>query len=114
MGRQPKIVLQFRISTPGEFFDLVIPGYYNVSKLIGKPRSDGRFKANKKSNLVRDFARVFPDYTFTRFDRMPMSKLFGIVLEANVKTVLHGFDQRKIPESVQYSIVKQLNGRSTT
>lgn len=114
MGRQPKIMLEFRIVSPGEFFGLRVPGYYNVSKLIGKPGRNGRFKVAKRSNFVRDFARVFPDFTFTRFDRMPMSKLFGIVLVTNVKTVKNGFDQRRIPESVQYSIVNQLNGQNTT
>jgi hypothetical protein len=61
MGKQPKLVPMFRVISPGEYFGLLIPGYYNVSKLIGKQGRNGRFKAAKRSNFVRDFARIFPN-----------------------------------------------------
>ena len=108
MGRQPKVIIRFRVIDPGDYFGLVIPAYYNVTRIIGKRGRNGGFKGNKRSNLVRDFYRVFPNQVLTRLDRIPLSKLGTVVIRGSVETVKQGFDQRAIPEPVQYSIVRRI------
>ena len=108
MGRQPKVVIWFSVIDLGDYFGLVIPAYYNVDRFIGRRGRNGGFKARKKSNLVRDFYRVFPHHALTRLDRIPLSKFETVVIQGTVETVKQGYDQRAIPEPVQYSIVKRI------
>ncbi len=108
MGRQPKVVMYFSIIEPGDYFGVVLSAYYNVHCAIGKRCRNGGFKAKKRSNLVRDFCRVFPNYTLKRLDRIPISRLGTVVVVGTVETVTHGFDQREIPEAAQYSGVRKI------
>ncbi len=108
MGRQAKVVIQFSVIDPGDYFGAIIPAYYNVERTIGKRERNGRFKAAKRSNLVRDFYRVFPTAPLTRLDRIPLTKLNTTTVIATVETVTHDFSQREIPEVVQYSIVRSI------
>ena len=105
MGRQPKVVVYFAIMEPGEYFQVVLPVYYNAIKLIGKRGKNGGFKAAKKSNLVRDYCRVFPTQPLPRLDRIPLTKLESTVVRGAVDTVKKDFQQRDIPEVAQYSKV---------
>jgi hypothetical protein len=105
MGRQPKVVVYFAITEPGEYFQVVLPAYYNAIKLIGRRCKYGGFKAAKKSNLVRDFCRVFPTQPLPRLDRIPLTKLESTVVRGTVVTVKKDFQQRDIPEVAQYSKV---------
>ena len=108
LGKQPKAVIRFRIVDPGEYFGLIIPAYYNVERIIGKRGRNGRFKSTKRSNLVRDYYRVFPKDPLMRLDRIPLSKLKTIIVIGTVKTVTQDLNQREIPGVVQYSVVKSI------
>ena len=105
MGRQPKVAIYFRIVEPGDYFEIVLPGYYNVLNFIGKRGKSGSFKVAKRSNLARDYCRVFPTDPIPRLDRLPLSKLGNVIIQGTVETVKKGFDQREIPEAVRYSKV---------
>jgi hypothetical protein len=109
MGRQPKVVIRFCVIDPGEYFGVIIPAYYNVQRTIGKRQRNGRFKASKRSNLVRDFYRVFPKEPLVRLDRLPLTKLNTTTVIATVHTVTRDFTQRDLPEVIQYSIVKSID-----
>jgi len=107
-GRQPKVVMYFSIIEPGDYFGAALPAYYCVEKHIGKRGKAGRFKASKKTNLYRDFCRVFPDRPAPRPDRIPLSNLSSVVVQGTVVTVSRGYDQRDIPEAAQYSRVRSI------
>ena len=107
-GRAPKVVIYFRITDPGEFFGVVLPAYYGVTKHKGKYGKSGDFKAGKSSNLFRDFCRVFPDRPAPRLDRIPLSNLASVIVRGQVVTVMRGSDQREIPEIARYSRVKSI------
>ena len=109
MGRQPKVVIYFAIIEPGDHFQVVLPAYYNAIKLIGRRCKYGGFKAAKKSNLVRDFCRVFPTQPLPRLDRISLTKLESIVVRGEVITVKKDFQQRDIPEVAQYSKVVRID-----
>lgn len=105
MGRQPKVAVYFRIVEPGDYYELVLPAYYNVKEFIGKRGKSGRFRAAKKSNLARDYCRVFPNDSFPRLDRLPMSNMASVLILGTVRTVQKDALQRDIPEAVRYSKV---------
>ena len=104
-GRQPKVAVFFRIVDIGENFGVVLPAYYNVDKFIGKRGKSGGFKVAKRSNLARDYCRVFPTERSPRLDRLPISKMSSVIIQGTVRTVEKDSNQREIPEAVRYSKV---------
>lgn len=106
-GKQPKVVLSFKITEFGEYFEWPLERFYNAKRLIGKPGKNGNFQVGRCSDLVRDFARVCPA-PIKRLDRIPMSLLHDIAIIGEVETVTKGHDQKEIPQSVQYSKIARL------
>ena len=109
MGRQPKVVVYFAITEPGDHFQVVLPAYYNVIKLIGRRCKGGGFKAAKKSHLVRDFCRVFPTQPLPRLDRIPLTRLESVIVRGSVVTVKKDFEQLDIPAAALYSRVARID-----
>jgi hypothetical protein len=107
-GRSPKLILEFSIVDDQMYSGVVLKRYYNVRKLKGRPGRNGNFVASKKSDFMRDFFRVCPAYPPKRFDRIPMSRLEGIYIHGKVKTVTTGYDQKDIPEPLQYSVIAEI------
>jgi hypothetical protein len=108
LGKNPKVVINFQIMDFGDQFLKIIPKYYGVKKLSGKPRKNGGFMVGRKSKFLRDFLTLFPGQSVKRVDRIPMSRFQGVIIKGKVKTVVKGFDQRKIPEPLQYSVIEDL------
>jgi hypothetical protein len=107
-GRSPKLIIVFSIVDDEMYSGVTLKRYYNVKKLKGRPGRNGNFVASKKSNFLRDFFRVCPAYPPKRFDRIPMSRLEGVDILGAVKTVTRGYDQKHIPESLQYSVITEI------
>jgi hypothetical protein len=108
MGKNPKLVIRFQIVEQGDSFGVVLSKYYGVSKLKGKPKKYGIFQVGRKSNFLRDFLTLFPDQSVKRLDRIPMTRFQGVIIKGQVKTVSKGYNQRKIPEPLQYSVIGDL------
>jgi len=108
LGKNPKLVLRFKIMDFGDYFELILSKYYGVRKLVGKPGKYGGFLVGRKSKFLREFLTLFPDQSVKRLDRIPMSRFQGVIIKGKVKTVVKGFDQRKIPEPLQYSVIEDL------
>jgi len=105
-GKAPKLVIDFVIVEQGEYFGLVLPKYYNVKRLIGRPQEGGRFKVGATGDFARDYFRLF--YVGDRrLDRLPMSLWEGVTLLAKVSTVKRARDG-DIPEALQYSKIERL------
>lgn len=107
-GRAAKLNLQFKIVTMGEHFEKRLQRYYNVSRLIGRPGQNGRFKVGFSSDFLRDYARLFP--VPTRLDRIPMSSFEKHIFIAKVRTVEKGSTQEAIPDALRYSVISELIG----
>jgi len=107
-GRAPKLTLCFRIVTMGPHFGQKLQRHYNISKLIGRPGTNGRFKVGFCSDFLREYAALFG--APTRLDRIPMSNFEKHILIAKVRTVSKGSGQRDIPEGLQYSTIAELTG----
>jgi hypothetical protein len=107
-GRSPKLILKFSIIDDEMYSGVVLYKHYNVRKLKGRPGRNGNFISSRKSNFLRDLFRVCPAYPPKRFNRIPMSRLEGLPIQGKVKTVTKGFDQKDIPEPLQYSIITEI------
>ena len=105
-GRAPKLTLCFRVVTMGPHFEQPLQRHYNISKLIGRPGTNGRFKVGFCSDFLREFATLFG--TPSRLDRIPMSSFCDHILVAKVRTVTKGSGQQAIQEGLQYSTVAEL------
>ena len=106
-GRAPKLVLWFTVITYGDYFDRIrLPRYYNLARLMEKPRKWGRFKVGYKSDFLREYATLF--LTPPRLDRIPMSAFERVIVVGKVRTVSSGSKQQAIPAALQYSVIGQL------
>jgi hypothetical protein len=107
-ARAPKLALWFVISEPGEAFGKRIAKFYNVSRVVGRPGRNGRFRVGKRSHLVKDFYRLLPDRV-QRLDRLPISAFGQSELVAEVRTVESDFQQSKLPQALTYSVINKLD-----
>lgn len=107
-GRNPKLILEFAVADDEMYVGVILNKYYNVKNLNGRHGRNGNFIASRKSNFMRDFYRVCPAYPPKRLDRIPMTRLEGINILGKVKTVTTGYDQKEIPEPLQYSVITEI------
>lgn len=107
-GCCPKVVLRFRVIEPGLYFGMEFSRYYNATKLTGKPGRNGKFKIGFKSDLLREFLNIFPDYNPKRLDRIPMSYYEEIMIHGRISTCDKDYKQRKRHDLLRYSIVSEL------
>lgn len=105
-GRQPKLVLWFKVLDMGQHFEAMVPRYFNVKRLIGKPGRSGRFAAAYSSDFVRDYARVMGSRQ--RLDRFDLNGLRSLVVVGHVDTVTRGHDQGDLADGLRYSVVRRL------
>ena len=109
MGRSPKLIITFRIMDMGEHYEKPILSYYNVNKIIGKPRKNGHFSAGWRSNIMMDYATCFEKPP--RKDRISMCRFKEHFVIAKIRTVTKNREQKKYPDSLRYSVVHELLGK---
>ena len=105
-GVAPKLVMDFVIVTPGEHFGVVLPKYYNVTRIKGRPAENGEFRVGSKSDFARDFFSLFP-VSQTNSDSFRMDLFEGATLLAKAETVTRARN-RPIPPNLQYSKIARL------
>ncbi len=105
-GKAPKLILHFKVTSFGEGFGSWIPRYYNVQKLIGKGKKNGRFKVSKSGDFLREYLSLFPART-KRLDRLPMTRFKNVIIEAEIVTVKESRG-RSLPEPLRYSKIGKL------
>ena len=105
-GCAPKLIMNFRIVTMGEFFETELSRYYNVKRLIGKHGLHGNFKPSGKGDFLREYMTLFTG-RITRTDRIPMSVFTGAIIVGKVTTVKRSRG-KDIPKELHYSVVSEL------
>jgi hypothetical protein len=108
MGKSPKIAMRLQVVEYGDHLGAELVKYYGVRRLTSRPKESGGFKAGNFSDFLRDYFRFFPDQRISRNDRIPMSRFKEVIFRGRVKTVDKGFDQKKIPDQLRYSVVQEL------
>lgn len=108
-GRAPKLCCFFKIVTLGKYFEVIVPRYYNVQSLAGKPRKGGAFKVGWHSDFVREYATIFG--LPLRPNRISTEIFKTAIVRGRVDTVSTNSRQRSIPESLRYSVITELMER---
>lgn len=106
-GRQPKVVLSFTVTDYGPHFGTRLQRWYNVTRLIGKPGSRGRFKAGFSSEVLRELAACCRPAS--RPDRVALSAYADRLVTGHVETVKRDSKQRAIPDSLWRSVIRSLS-----
>lgn len=104
-GRAQKLALWFKVLDPG-YMGQRLARYYNVTRIVGKPRKRGRFKVGRKSDFLRDYCDLHG--APTRHDRVSVSKFADKAYEITVRTVTKSSNQRDIPDPLRYSVIAEI------
>ena len=100
--RSDKLCVFFTISDLGEGFGLTVPRFWNVTL------TRHGFTAGTRSQLLREFCRLFPDWHPQRSDRVPISYFKGKAVRIRVQTVDTDRKQNPIPKQLHYSKVAKI------
>lgn len=104
----PKIVLYFTIADSGRYHGVVLPKFYGaISVEKSTSKKAVKFTCGKRSNFIRDFARLFG--LPRRLDRIPMTRFSEQPLVAAVRTVKRDYSQRPILDDLRYSVIDRLS-----
>lgn len=100
-----KIVLVFSITELGQYFEKVVPMFFNVRKHKGKIGERGKFIAPARGDLIKVFYRLNPEHPKIRPDRVPLTKLEGSLFKITTDDVTIDSEQKKHPDQMIYSKV---------
>ena len=106
-GNAPKIALRFRILDFGPHKDKELERWFNAKRLIGKAGNGGRFQVGARSDFVHEYLSLFKDQV-KRLDRISMRPFRHCVIKGRVETVTTDSKQRKLPELLRYSTIREL------
>jgi len=104
---EPRLFIHFKILDMGEHFEKILYRAYRLKSLKNPGRKNSAFTVGKGSDLVRELALV----TNRRPDRLLPTDFEGMILKAKVETVKKDYKQRIIPESLRYSVIREIIGK---
>lgn len=104
--RTPKVFLRFRIIDPGPHFETELFKPYRVHKLRSKPGPGGQIGLRPQGELFTDLVRLLG--IRRRSDRISLRDLKGRVWRIRTRTVIVDYQQRPLPEWLQYSTVDEI------
>jgi len=106
-GGALKLVLWFRVVSPGQAFGVSVPKYYNVKKRAGSSERGQSFVVGGKSDFFRDYVRLL-DLMPQRKDRMSPDRFRGKVFEVQVRFVERDSKQNRIAKGARYTVIDQI------
>jgi len=106
MNRQPKLTLEFTVMSPGADFGSAIAAHYRLDHFDSRKRC----YAPKRSRIVRDLGRLFPDYTGKM--PLPITRLKGCTLIGRTRWISKDGKNVPIPNQQHYEIVEYLLERT--
>lgn len=109
-GKSPRVVLWFQVCTMGPAFEAVLPAYYAVASITGKPRRHGHFRIGLKSRLARDLAAMLGRRP--PLDSVPLEEIVNDLFVVDVVTVETDSRQKDIPTGARYSKVERVLGKA--
>lgn len=109
--RTPKVILRFRITTLGPQCGVELFKAYRVAKLRSKPGPGGQISLRPGGDLFMDLVRLLQ--IRQRPDRMSLRDLKGRLWKISTRTVTTDYEQRPLPEWLQYSVVDRITEAET-
>ena len=95
--------MRFRITEPGKYHDMVIPGWFNVEP----SKSKTTVKAGWRSVFLRMYQSCF-DIKLDRRDRIPVSQFMSHRLSVEVWTISKDSQGQPLANVNHYSRVKRV------
>ena len=97
-----KLIMDFKIISYGEFFEIKLQRYYNVQKA-------GRsYHFKKNMDFTREMRNCFDKSTLKR--GKPFSLLKDKIIFGSVRTVNKSSRQKKLSKNNQYSVISEILG----
>lgn len=104
----PKLVVLWRLAD-ADHLGAIIPAYYAVPAVIGKPRRHGRYAAvGRGSKLARDIAALLGRRPHRLDGPFPADDVRGRLYRVEVVTVDRDFRQRPLPKGACYSRIERV------
>lgn len=107
----PKLKIEFRIVTPGLYFETMVSAWYNLKGTSEKPGKRGKVIASRHSKFITEMLRVLD--IKQRPSRVSPIQLKGKILEISVRTVKTNSRQKTYTDLQTYSVVDSINGLAT-
>lgn len=106
MFNSPKVIWEFEVVQPGDWFEVRLFRAFRVRSIIGRPSRRGKFKLHAGGDMYQTLARLL-DYK-QRADRISLQPLREMVFQVKVRTVQVNSRQDDIPEHAQYSVIDEI------
>ena len=106
MFNSPKVIWEFEVVQPGEWFELRLIRAFRVRSIVGRPSRRGKFKLHAGGDMYQTLAKLL-DYK-QRADRISLFPLRAMVFQVRVRTVQVNSRQDVIPEHAQYSVIDEI------
>ena len=103
-----KLVVFYRIIEPGAAFEKIVPAWYQVRVIDPKKCS---FSVRPLSKFARDWRVVFR-HSPSRWDRIPMTALKGVLVTLGVRTVTTDHRQKRLDPMYHNSVIAQMLRRA--
>jgi len=102
--RSTRLALQFKITTPGRFFGLLVPLWFQDIEVL----KGGRWRPSTHSGkYVRSFYRANPEHpVIKRRDRFSVQLWGNKVYDLVFRTVTHDRNQQALPKQCLYSVLE--------
>ena len=101
-----KVKITFRIVSPGEGFESLLPGWYNIKEGGTTKRKGGRLTLSRGQKLTSELIKVLQ--INKRPDRLSPFMLKGHLILIKVRTVVINSRQKKYNKLQQYSVVDSM------
>jgi hypothetical protein len=106
-GWSPRVVVVWSIVTMG-YVGTIVPAYYAVTSISGRPRREGMFKIGTRSRLYRDMGRMM--FRRPPLEYIPLDDVVGNLYVVHVRDVDVDQFQHDLG-AVRYSVVDHVVGR---
>jgi len=100
-GKEPKAYLWFYVAS-GEYQGLLLPRYYNATKLISKPGEGGRFSVGPRSHFRKEYLACFG------LGEIDLSRYTDCLVLGEVQTVHQDWLQQPKPEGLRESKIARI------
>lgn len=102
--RSTRLVLNFKVTTPGQFFGLLVPWWFQDVEV----QKGGRWQPSTlHGKYVRSFYKANPEHpSIKRRDRFSLQLWGNKVYELAFRTVTQDKNQQALPEQCIYSVLE--------
>ncbi len=103
------IVLQFQLAEVNEEHKhSLFSMWLNVKGYSKNKKGKIGFLVSKNSKLAETWVKLFPNQKVSRWDRLPLSQLKGLILKAKIQEGKRNYQQKLIHEDLRISKIVDL------